>query len=140
MISRFEELLEELSYVFQISLHPDKIGACSLKLSDNLIIQLQLDISQENLFLFSKIIELPPGKFKENVLKEALKWNGFPDPRPGILGYLSRTTHLTLHQSYPITMLKGEELAGIIGGFLDYLKGWYQAIQTGQSSPPPIQL
>lgn len=134
MTDSFSILIAELGGIFGLSLTPDKYNACSLEIPP-LTIQLELDPTQENLFIFTKIIELPPGKFRENVLAEALKMNALPDPRPGILGYIAATNHVSLHQVYPIKILNGENLAGLFGAFFDMALSWHDSIQRGQSSP-----
>jgi hypothetical protein len=135
MTDRFEELLAELGPVFGLSLHPDKIGACSIEINPHLKVQLQLDISQEKLLFFCKIIEIPPGKFRENVLKTALQYNNLPDPLAGILAYFSVTNHLIAYQSYPVLVLNRDRLAALLGAFLEMSETWYQAIKSGQSGP-----
>lgn len=137
MTDRFEQLLSQLGPFFGIKLHPDKVGACTVAINPHTKVQLQLDISLENLLLFAKIIEIPPGKFRENVLKDALKANGLPDPLPGILAYLPDTSYLTLYQSYPVSILNGERLAGLVGAFLEMAESWHNAIKAGQSAPLP---
>lgn len=135
MINPFEELLQALSKVFHLALHIDRSNACSIRIHDNLTIQLQLDVSQENLWIFSKLIEVPPGKFRENVLHEALKANGLPDPRTGVFGYLATTNHLALFQKYPLNILNGERLSGFMGAFLEMADSWRNAIAHGQPAP-----
>lgn len=135
MTDRFAELLVELGKVFQMSLHPDKLNACSLSIPPHPLITLQLDEDLEFLFLFSKIIELPPGKFRENVLCEALKANGQPDPRPGIFGYIAMSNTLAIHQKFPAALLNGERIASMIGTMLETASLWKGAIEMGKSSP-----
>ena len=131
MTDYFSELLAELGKEIHLPLAVDKSNACSIAMSP-LTIQMELDSTQENLFLFAKILELPPGKFRENVLCEALKTNGGPDPRPGIFGYIALTNHLALYQMYPIAILDGQKLAGLLGSFYDLGSFWYSSIQRGQ--------
>lgn len=135
MMPRFDELLQELSKIFHLSLHTDKSHACSIQFHHQLTLQLQLDLAQENMLLFSKLVEIPPGKFRENVLREALKANAGSDPRIGIFGYFSHTNHLILYQRYPLEILNGERLAGLIGAFLEYGESWREAVEKGQSAP-----
>lgn len=135
MTDRFEQLLSQLSPFFSLKLHSDKMGACTIEINPHIKVQLQLDISLENLLLFSKIIELPPGKFRENVLKDALKANGMPDPLAGILSYFPPSNYLTISQSYPASILNGERLAGLIGSFIEIAENWHSAIKRGNSSP-----
>lgn len=137
MIDRFQELLSELGKVFNLPLHTDRYHACSLQIPP-LVIQLQLDSAQENIILFSKLIELPPGKFRENILRESLKANGLATPKAGVLGYIANTNHLALFQKYPLDILNGERLAGFFGAFFEYGVAWNQAIGQGQMSPPGL--
>src|SRR5581483_6912627 len=124
MITQFEELLHSLGQIFRLSLHIDHSHACTIQIHEAIRIQLQLDIAQENLWLFSKLIEIPPGKFRENVFRETLKANGLPDPRIATFGYLANTNHLILFQKYPLAILNGERLAGLIGAFLEMAETW----------------
>ncbi len=131
MTDRLTELLESLGSILNISLTPDKYNACSIEIPP-IRIQLQLDSTQEKLLMFAKIIALPPGKFRENVLAEALKANGLSDPRPGIFCYIANTNHLALYQSYPLFILNGERLAGLFGSFFELGSAWHDSIQKGQ--------
>lgn len=135
MTDRFDQLLTNLGPLFGLTLHSDKVGACSIAINPHTQVQLQLDISQENLLLFSKIIEIPPGKFRENILKEALKFNGAIDPLPGILAYLPTSAQLCLYQAYPLSILNGERLAALLRSFLEVVEHWHHAIRNGQTSP-----
>ena len=142
MRGQFEELLAELGRVVHLDLHVDNSGACSILIPPQLVIQLQLDSGQEKLFLFCKIAEIPPGKFRENILKDGLKANAQPDPVPGIVAYLSPTNHLVLYQHYPITILNGETLATLFVNFVQLAESWQTALSQGlsgpmASSPPP---
>ena len=132
MIGPFAYLLEELGKVFNLSLHVDAVGACSLLFPQDLSVQLQLNSAQDTLFLFSKLAILPPGKFREEILKEGLKTNAGPDPLSGVLAYLFATNHLVLFQTYPLSILNGERLAGLFGSFLEMGTRWKEAIAKGQ--------
>ncbi|MGB7977773.1 MAG: CesT family type III secretion system chaperone [Chlamydiales bacterium] len=141
MIGPFEELLQSLSATFGLDLQIDKNNACSLLIHARLIVQMQLDVSQDNLWIFSKLAETPPGKFRENILKEALKANALPDPRIGILAYLAATNELVLYQKFPLAILNGERLSGFLGAFMEMAESWREAILSGQSAPPnPVGL
>jgi|SRR5579872_2402564 len=136
MSDRFQELLNELGKVFHLALTVDKHHACSIQIDEDMTVQLQLDMEQENLFLFSKIIEIPPGKFRENVLRETLKANALPDPRVGIFAYLANANQLVLFQRYPLEMLNGERLSGFLGAFIETGEAWKKAVANGQAAPP----
>src|SRR5579872_2904597 len=108
MTDPFNELLHSLGKLLGLSLQADKNNACALQIKKGIIIQLQPDVAMEKVLIASKIVEVPPGKFRENVLKEALKANGFPDPRVGTFSFLPNNNTLILFQQYPIDILTGE--------------------------------
>lgn len=134
MITQFENLLQQLGTIFHLELHVDRQNACSILIQNQLTIQLQLDSSQEFLWIFSKIAEVPPGKFRENVLKDALKANGLPDPIPAFFGFILSTNQLALCQKYPLSILNGERLSGLIGSFVEMAVQWQEAIRQGQTA------
>jgi hypothetical protein len=135
MIDRFTELITELGEFLRVPLFVDRHRACALRVHGKTQIQMQLDTSEKNLLIASIAIEIPPGKFRENVLKDALKTNQLPDPRPATIGYLTINNHLTLHQSIPIEVLDGKRLAAYFGAFMTETESWIEAIRSGRSAP-----
>lgn len=135
MIGPFQALLTELGRFLHLELHVDSVGACSLLFPSQIVIQLQFDSGQEKLFLFSKIGEIPPGKFRENILRESLKANAMRDPLPGILAYLYPTNSLVAYQSYPLFILNGERLSVFLVNFLSMVESWRTALLNGQTHP-----
>jgi hypothetical protein len=136
MLDRFNALLQSLSAVIDLPLRVDKHHACAIQLKEGLIVQLQSDIAQEKLLISCKIIELPPGIFRENVLKEALKANSRPDPVVGIFSYIEQINALFLFQRYPFDMLDGAKISGLIGPFFQTAESWQTAIASGKAAPP----
>ena len=134
MTDPFSTLLGELGKILHLPLHTDKYHACSIHIPP-LTVQLQLNSTQEELFLFAKLIEVPPGRFRENVLREALKTNGQPDPRPGLLGYIAASNQLALYQRYPLAILNGERLANLFAAFYEMGELWKKAIDSGLAAP-----
>lgn len=133
MTDQFEQLLHELGPFFNLQLRSDRHAACTVRIHEALQVQLQLDLTQENLLLFSEISEVAPGKFREKILLEALKTNGLPDPRVGVLCYVARNDFLALYQTYPVSLLTGEVLLGLLGPFLEMAEKWRKAIENGQT-------
>lgn len=131
----FEELLSDLGKALRLKLSVDTHGACSLLVHENLPIQLQLDPEQKNLWIFSPLAEIPAGKFREEVLKEALKSNAEPDPKVGLFGYIARTNQLALFLKLPLEILRGQLLAELLGSFIEMASLWKEAIENGQSAP-----
>ena len=135
MIGPFEEILSDLGRYFHLELHVDQYGACSILFPPEIVIQLQLDASQENLFLFCTIAEIPPGKFRENILMEGLKANAMRDPLAGVVGFYEETSLLVLSQIYPLFILNGERTAIFLSNFLQMAQSWKSALQSGKTGP-----
>jgi hypothetical protein len=135
MTGEFDDLIQQLGSHFELPLHTDRFGAVSLLIPPSLVVQIQLDTSQENVFLFSKLAAIAPGKFRENVLQEALRANGRPDPLPGHLAYVSSVNQLALCHSFPLRILNGERLSSLLGAFVEMALLWKTAIHQGQAAP-----
>lgn len=135
MTDRFTELIRELANVFGLPLFVDHNKACVLQIHEKIRIQLQSNLEETHLLMACIAIEIPPGKFRENVLKEGLKTNSLPDPRPAIVGYLAQNNHLAFHQSLPFNILDGQRLAGFFSVFLTEVEKWIKAIEEGRSGP-----
>jgi Tir chaperone protein (CesT) family len=133
MIDRFEELINELSLQLGIPLHPDKIGACTLQTKDGFEVQLECDRLQEKLLIVAFICDVPPGKLRENVFKDALKANG-PYPQHGILSFSESNNKLALFAALPFTYLSGHTLCEFLNAFLDKASQWKNGVETGRTS------
>ncbi len=133
MIDRFEELINELGIEYDITLHPDHLGCAKLQFGENLFIQLECDAHQENLLMATFICELPPGKFRENILRDALKSNG-PFPIDGTLAYSDRNNQLALFSYIRLVNLSGKKLAELVGNFLTKAENWRAGVETGHTA------
>ena len=130
----FEELIDQLSTILDVELHLDHHNAVALKIRERISIQIQENREQNQLLIACMICEIPPGRFRENVLAEALKANASQEMR-GSLGYLAMKNSLTLHQTYPMELLDGKKLAALTSNFIEYAERWGKAIQKGQVGP-----
>lgn len=135
MTDPFSALLDSLGTLFGLPLEPDKNNACAIQIKKGLVIQLQPNEAMEKVLIVTRVAEVPPGKFREDVLKEALKANGMADPRVGIFAFVEKNNGLVLFQQYPIDILNGERLAGLIIPFIDLAESWRSAIVSGKAGP-----
>ncbi len=133
MIDRFEELLHELGPELGTTLHPDRKGACTLKINEIFHLQIECDAHQENLLVATFICDIPPGKYRENILKDALKANG-PFPVSGTLAYSDRNNKLVLFSYFRLAGLTGKKLAEFLAAFVDKANQWRIGIETGHTS------
>ena len=133
MIDPFQELLQVLGRHLGIPLHPDKRGACKLNIRDLIHIQLEFDPSQERILLACFICELPPGKLRENILRDALKAN-YPFPEMGAFAYCERNNKLSLFRYVSMPGLTGDKAASILASFSEKAIQWKEAIEKGQTA------
>ncbi len=132
MIDRFAELLKELGTELGIALHPDRIGACKLHINDQFHIQLECDAHQENLLVATFICDIPPGKYRENILKDGLKANE-ASLQFGTLAYSERNNKLSLFSYLSMPQLNGHQLAEFLSGFVEKASQWKIGVETGHT-------
>lgn len=133
MIDQFHELLNNLGQQLKVTLHPDKKGACTLVIRDLFSIQIEYDPSHERILIGCFVCEVPPGKLRENILRDCLK-SHFPYPESGIFGYSERNNNLSLFSYVPINGLTGEKCALLLSAFIDKAKQWREAVSLGSTA------
>ena len=134
-MDRFQELLWDLGEVLELPLHVDKNHACRILLDEKLSIHMEMAEEKDALLLAAFLAEIPPGRFRENVLRESLKVNA-THHLFGTLAYIEKINTLVMHRYVPALSLNGEKLAEILEGFIAEADQWREAIQNGQPAPP----
>ena len=129
-MDKFFTLLEEISSLIGVPLHPDSKRACRLNIDHHLRIQFQDESDKDRIVVAAFIGEIPPGKFRERALKETLKENNL-FPRLGTFGYSEKNNQLILFAYVYYPGLKAR-------GFVDFLKSliekslfWKKGLETG---------
>lgn len=133
MIDRFEELLHELGAELALPLHTDKVGACTLKINGAPDVQLECGRLPGILLMAAFISEIPPGKYRENILKDALKANASPS-QYGILGYSERNNQLALFSFISMAEINGKTLCSLLDLFIDKVMQWRSSVETGTTA------
>ena len=133
-MDKFQELLWDLGELIELPLHIDKNHACNLLLDDKLEVQLQMDPHEENLIIFAFVHEVPPGRFRENVLRDALKVNGTYHSF-GTLAFYEKKNMLILHQFFPVEKLSGQKLLELLEPFIEEAEEWRSTLERGGTSP-----
>ena len=129
---KWANLLEELGKVLKTSLKPDKLNCCLLKFKTGTQVQMELDSRGENIHIAASLGELPQGRYRENVMKEALKANGLPPPQKGIFAYGKKTESLLLFDELSLNELSGDKLADYLSGFVQKADLWRETITRGE--------
>jgi hypothetical protein len=134
-MKNFQDILDGLSPLLGMDLQADANQACLLVLNEQIRIQLELDPKGECIILASMIIDLPPGRFRENVLKSALKTNSVLQQNRTILCFVAKANKLVLFEEIPLIELTAEKLYAHILDFFHKAENWKSAIEGGKSAP-----
>lgn len=129
-MDRFAILLADLGSLINVPLHPDAKRACRLNIDGKLHLQMQDEPEKDRILVATMIGDVPPGKFRENILRETLKENSLY-PRFATLGYAERSNKLALfsHVYYP--GLHGNSMADFLEAFIEKSLAWKTALETG---------
>lgn len=133
-MDRFETLLWDLGEITQLPLHQDKHRACTLLLEGKLKVQLQMEQSGKHLIACAFLGEIPPGRFREEVLKEALKVNHRFHPF-GFFAFYEQKSQLVLHQLLLEEGLSAECCLQEIELLIEEADEWRLALEAGQTCP-----
>lgn len=134
-MSPFLEILYKLSHLIDLKLYPDNNHACELVITDHISIQIETDPPQENLLLGCIICEIPPGAFREEVLKHALVENYTEYPLFGIFSYVEKYNALALCDSLPLKGLHEDYLLDYITVLAEKAEKWRASISNNQPGP-----
>ncbi len=133
-MDRFAQLLYDLSKEIELDLYPDENRICQLNYHDLLDIQISLDEVKEQAMIATFICEIPPGKYREKLLKTALMANN-EYPRPGTFAYSERNNNLTLFTYIPTEGLTGEKLYQAFSELVEVALLWKDAVENGKPLP-----
>lgn len=129
----FESLLQELGEIMKIQdLRPDEHNTCLIRFKDGgLEVQIEPFQKGEFLLIGCTIGVIPPGRYRENVFREALKANGLPPPRHGVFAYIAQSDRLVLFSLLSLRELNGEKIASFLTPFMEKARSWKQQIERG---------
>jgi hypothetical protein len=128
-------ILQELgkSAIIPISdLVPDKNNSCLIKLPGDISLQIELDKSEQNLLIGCDLGAIPPGRYRMDIFREALRANNTPYPRYGTFAYSTKKGDLLLFYLLPVEDYNGEKLAEHLKPFIEKAHTWITAIKAGE--------
>jgi hypothetical protein len=134
-MKNFYDLIKELGDLLGEEIEPENNQACNLRINQKVKVQIEVSNNEESLMLISLISELPPGKFRETVLKDILKANFFAEEKVGILSYTLKENSLVLFQTINTHALDAEELKNHLQKFSQRAINWYDSIESGALAP-----
>lgn len=132
-MNRFEDLLKSLSDLIGTPLAPDSKSTCLLVFDHDVKVQLELDKTSEWLIVGASLGEVPPGKYREQVICEALKHNRSPEN--GIFAYALRKNQLVLFEKWPYDQVQVPQLFALLKALVEKAKPWKEALARGDRPP-----
>lgn len=129
---RFGSLMEELGKLMKTKLVPDKNNACLMMFKSGLKLQIELDASSERVMLASELGELPSGRYRENIFREALKANGLPPPHVGLFAFSKKKENLVIFDMLDLRDLTAGALFDFIVPFMQKAELWRSTISRGE--------
>ncbi len=147
-MNKFELLIQELGQILGITLQAEQGFLCKVFIKEKIHLQIEYDEAAERIILACFISEVPPGKFREDVLTAALKIN-YIDSSLGSFSYADPTQTLML-QLYLPSSVAAPLLGTLLQQFTEKAISWKEAIEQGNVSrlvpsasssfPSPINL
>lgn len=134
----FTSLLEDLSKILHYQLHVDSHNSCLIQLPTGITIQMEMGRKSPHFLIGSDLGNVPVGKYRENLFREALRANNQPLPRNGVFAYSHQTDHLVLFLFIPIENINAEKIAERLLPFGELAFRWKDAISQGNI--PEVEL
>lgn len=126
----FESLLRDLGDKIQLSLESSSNNNISLKIKDNDVV-LQKDSKQPFLIISFEISEIPIGRYRENILKEALKFNALNQLHTGVFAFSKKDQKLILFEMLPLSDIHADQVFNIMQVLSEKVTLWKDALNRG---------
>lgn len=133
-MDRFQILLYDLGQILELPLYAEN-NKCRLLINELLDIQMEYDSAKERVLIICFCCDIPPGKFRENTLKEALKANAIY-PRLGTYGFSEQKNKLAIFDYISLENLSSDKFADILAQFIERAEKSKKAVDAGS----PMQL
>jgi len=137
MVVSFDSLLKEIGQLLNVELVPDRLNACRLKYPDGLFLQLEANREGTTLLLGTKIGALPPGRYRQDVLEQALKANTL-DFHTGTFGYSKKNSELYLYAHLSTEHFTAKQIVDFISPFIEKARHWIAPLAANQIPPLDI--
>lgn len=129
----FGLLLEEIGKHLGIAnLAPDANNSCLIKFPKGPSIQLEIDKTGNFLMIACDLGEIPAGPYRENVFREALKYNGRPYPHIAEFAYSKQTNKLVMTRLLPLNDIRGEIIIEALTPFQELSNRWHETLARGE--------
>lgn len=136
-MASFQELIEGLGRELHLPLAPDKNNACLLEFKNGVRVQMEPSPDNESLIMVALLGEVPAGRFREDVMVKALKYNAL-QPRTGTLSFSQPKHQLALFERFSLEHLSIEILKASLIHFVEVSYNWTEGLKRG--SLPEVEV
>lgn len=134
-MTKYNDLIFDLSNRLNRKLKPDKNNCVTLLIEQKVTVQIETDRNEEFLIIGAFIAELPPGKFREHILRDALKANSLYKNTSQVLSYMKNENHLIIHKKMLLEAISSDNLFKEIKNISSRAKKWLESLDNGRSCP-----
>jgi hypothetical protein len=132
---KYKSLIQQLSDRLKKQIYPNLHNVVVLFIENSVKVHIELDPTEEYLIIGAFIGDLPPGKFREHILKDALKSNFSLQKNKGILSYIGKENTLTVHTKLLLEKTTIDSLMQCLKDLTKRAQSWQEAFEEGKSSP-----
>lgn len=134
-MAQFDNLIEELADKLHADLYPSVDNVVSMRIEGSIKAQIEIDRKDDSMIICLFVAELPPGKFREHILKDALKANARILENRGVLAFVGKQNSLILFQRVETESTSSDDIIQILKHLTGRAKKWIDAIDSGHASP-----
>lgn len=133
VVDIFDSLLKELGAILKIEdLHLDDVGTCLIKFDTGLLVNVEPFRKGDFMLITTQIGEIPRGRFREDVFREALKSNGQSNiGEHGIFAWGEQSNQLILFGLLSMRDLNGERIVNYLMPYMQKALIWKSTIESG---------
>lgn len=129
----FGQILHELGQLLKLKdLHADSNNSCLIKFKNGLQVQIEPDRRGDCLILGCDIGVIPPGRYRENIFREALKANGFTPPKAFHFAYSRKSDKLVLMAFLLLRHINGQKVYEQLLILIKQGESWKEALTRGE--------
>jgi len=125
-------LFEEFGKKINVTITPEQNGGCRIRFKSGVEVQIETSADGRSLMIGCELGSMPPGRYRENVFREALRANGLPLPRNGVFGFAKPKDSLYLCDQIALDELSGDRLFEFMQPFLQKAEIWRDALSRGE--------
>ena len=129
----FERVIDELALEMGLPLAVDALGAVTFLIQSKLRVTIEPDRHEDFIILESSLGIIPPGAYRETVLKEALIYNNHVFPNGPAIGYIPQQAQLILFDKPSLIEFKAKEFAAMLTQFMNVALFWKEGLDSGKS-------